>query len=73
MYTRFGIHTFGMKHAIDVVVLSKRNSVVKLSKGLQPNKLFLWNPLYNKVIELPVGGIKKRGIKMGSVLSLRFI
>ncbi len=51
--TRFGIHTFFMKHSITVLVLSKKNKIVKIKQNLKPNKLFLWHPKYAKIIELP--------------------
>ncbi len=51
--TRFGIHTFGMRYPIDIIILDKNNRVVKLKKSLKPNRIFLWNPLYPTIIELP--------------------
>lgn len=61
--TRFGIHTFGLKFPIDVLILSNENKVVSIKENLKPNKIFLWNPLYEKVLELPSGTIKKNKIK----------
>ena len=63
--TRFGIHTFGLKFPIDVLVLNNEDKVVSIKKNLKPNRIFSWNPLYEKVIELPVGTIKKNQIRMG--------
>lgn len=57
--TRFGIHTFGLKNPIDVLVLDPNFKVVKLKENLKPNTLFFWNPKYNLVIELPAKTIKK--------------
>lgn len=71
--TRFGIHTFGMKFAIDVLILNKNNSVVKLIENLQPNKLFFWSPQFDKVVELPKGEIKKNKITVGEKIFLKFI
>ncbi len=68
--TRFGIHTFGLKFNIDVLVLDKSNKVVKLKKKLRPNKIFIWNPKFNKVIELPAGEIDKQNIEIGKTLTL---
>lgn len=59
-YTRFGIHTFGMKFPIDVIVLDKENCVVKMSQNLKPGSVFFWNPKYNRVLELPAGFIKAK-------------
>lgn len=62
--TRFGIHTFGVKFPIDVLVLNDKNKVFSMKKNLKPNQIFLWNPIYKKVIELPFGTIKKKTIKI---------
>lgn len=67
--TRFGIHTFFLKEAIDVIVLDSGSRVVKKAT-LKPNKLFFWNPKYSTVIELPKGFIKKSKIKLRDKLSL---
>ena len=69
--TRFGIHTFIMKKAIDVVILNDKSRVVKLKSGLQPNKIFLWNPRFYRVLELKKGEIIKKKIMQNSVLDLR--
>lgn len=49
--TRFGIHTFGMRRPIAVVVLDKNNIVRKIKKNLVPNRIFIWNPRFSSVIE----------------------
>ncbi len=63
--TRFGIHTFGLKFSIDILILDKSDRVVKIKKGLKPNSLFFWNPIYKKVLELPVGTLNILKIKIG--------
>ena len=65
-FTRFGIHTFGMKFPIDVLILNKCNRVVRLKENLKPNSLFFWQLKYNKVLELPPGEIKKLKVKLGN-------
>lgn len=65
--TRWGIHTFGLRFPIDVLILDKSNKVVKIKKDLKPNKIFLWNPKYDQVLELPV---EKRNIKIGEKIKL---
>lgn len=70
LFTRFGIHTFGMKYPIDVIVLSKDNTVVRLKKQLHPNTIFLWPLHFNKVLELPAGYINKKHITIGKTLKL---
>ncbi|MBI2074450.1 MAG: DUF192 domain-containing protein [Candidatus Levybacteria bacterium] len=70
--TRFGIHTFGLRFPIDVLVLDKFNKVVKISENLKPNRVFFWNPLYSKVIELPKGEIRKSKIKIGETIRIKY-
>lgn len=67
--TRFGIHTFLLRFSIDVLVLDKENKVVKTAQNLKPNRLFFWNPIYNKILELPAGEIKKNKIKIGDFVA----
>lgn len=50
-YTRFGIHTFGIRHPIDVIVTDKKFRVIAVKGKLKPNRIFLWNPKGNLVIE----------------------
>lgn len=59
MNTRFGIHTFFMKYPIDVVVIDSKNHIVAIKQNIKPNSLFIWNPKYNTVLELPSGAISK--------------
>lgn len=68
--TRFGIHTFGLKFPIDVLILNKQNLVVVMKENLKPNNIFLWNPRYEKVIELPPGTIREKTIKIKSQVCL---
>jgi uncharacterized protein len=68
--THFGIHTFGVKVPIDVVILNNQNVVVKIKKNLKPNRVFLWNPVYERVLELPEGTIAKNKIKNGGKIDL---
>lgn len=59
--TRFGIHTFFMKFPIDVIILDDNKKVVAIKESLKSNRIFMWNPKYKTVIELPEGMIKKSG------------
>lgn len=68
--TRFGIHTFGIKFPIDVLVLDKKHKVVKLVKRLEKNRIFFWNPQYDNVIELPSGEIERKNIRIGESLTI---
>jgi uncharacterized protein len=68
--TRFGIHTFGMKFPIDVLILNGEKKVEKLAANVMPNRFFFWNPRYCNVVELPAGTISKHKIKKGTSLLL---
>lgn len=68
--TRFGIHTFFMRFPIDVIILNKDYTVVKIKQNLQPNTIFIWNPKYTIVLELPQGTIEKEKIKIGEKLKI---
>lgn len=67
--TRFGIHTFGLKLPIDVVILNQKFRVMKLAT-VQPNRLFFWNPKFDKVIELKNGSINRSRTKLNDLLEL---
>ena len=71
--TRFGIHTFGVKFPIDVLVLDNKNRVMSIKENLKPNKIFLWNLKYKTVIELPSGTIKKNEIKLLDDIELKLV
>lgn len=71
--TRFGIHTFGLKFPIDVLILDKFNKVALTKKNLVPNRIFIWNPKYGQVIELPSGTIKKKKIGINDSIEVRFL
>lgn len=68
--TRWGIHTFGMKVPIDIVILDDDMKVVKLAPQLAPNRIFLWHPRFRNVLELPKGSIEKKKMSAGIHLSL---
>lgn len=67
--TSFGIHTFIMKHKIDILILDKSSKVVKIKKDLEPNKLYFWNPLFSRIIELML--LKNHNTKVGDILEIR--
>jgi uncharacterized protein len=57
--TRFGIHTFGMRYPIDILILDNTYRVTVLKENLRPNRIFVWKPNYQIILELPSGTIKK--------------
>lgn len=68
--TRFGIHTFGMKYPIDVLICDNNWIVREMKENLKPNRIFFWNPCYDKVIEFPPGAIKEKNIKKGETIEI---
>ena len=70
-HTRWGIHTLGMKYPIDIVILDKNNTIVKLKENLKPNQIFLWNPKYTNVLELPEGTIQKMKLTLQTQLNVQ--
>ncbi|MEK7581320.1 MAG: DUF192 domain-containing protein [Patescibacteria group bacterium] len=68
--TRFGIHTFLLKSAIDVLILDSQNKVVSV-KSLKPNRIFIYNPMHSLVIELPTGTIQKSKTQKGDKLTFK--
>ncbi|MCL6096481.1 MAG: DUF192 domain-containing protein [Patescibacteria group bacterium] len=68
--TRFGVHTFGLKFPIDVLILDNERKIVFIKERLKPNRVFLWNPKYNLVIELRNGAVKKSKTEIGDLLEI---
>lgn len=66
--TRFGIHTSGMKFAIDCAVLDEQRVVRAMRRNLTPGNFFFWNPLYNNVVELPAGTLDRTRTEVGDML-----
>ncbi|MFC1649500.1 DUF192 domain-containing protein [Patescibacteria group bacterium] len=66
LQTRCGIHTFFVKHPIDLVILDDKMRVIKTKRRLKPFRVFVWNPKYRNVLELPDGWIYNNNISSGS-------
>ena len=71
--THFGIHTFGLKFPIDVLIINNQNQAVKIKRSLKANSIFLWNPRYSKVLELTDGFIDRNKIKLKDQILIKFI
>jgi uncharacterized membrane protein (UPF0127 family) len=69
--TRWGIHTFGVRFPIDVIIFDKNSIVVKIKNNLNPGRFFFWNPKYRNVLELPENEIKKSNLKIGDKLEIK--
>ena len=65
--TRFGIHTFGLKFPIDLLILDNNGTVV-VAKSVKPNKIALWNIKYKTVIELPYKTITRTKTKISDII-----
>lgn len=68
--TRWGIHTFGLKFPIDILILDKEKRVVALKKTLKPNRIFFWNPRFDRVLELSNGSMQRKNIQIGDTIQL---
>ncbi len=69
--TRFGIHTFLMSKPFDLIVLNKRYEVVFIKESVKPNRVILWNPKYDIVLELPAGSVNNSKTGLGDKLNLK--
>ncbi len=53
--TRLGIHTFGVKVPLTVLICDNDLTVRLIKHKLLPNRVFFWDIRWNNVIELPDG------------------
>ncbi len=67
-----GVHTFGMRFAIDVLFLDRRGAVLKARPHMGPGRMSLcvWA---HSVLELPAGTIAATGTKTGDRLEFEEI
>ncbi len=63
-----GVHTLGMRFAIDVIALDKTMHVVTLHHNVRPWRLAAVHRSTHSVLELPCGRIKATGIELGDSL-----
>ena len=63
-----GVHTFGMKFAIDVIGLDKNLQVIKLWRELAPSRATAISVRLGSVIELPAGRIEACDVKCGDTV-----
>ena len=68
--TRWGIHTFGMRFPIDVLVCDRAWRVRAMREALPPKRFFFWNPVLFRVFELPAGTIRERHVAFHDVLAI---
>ena len=60
-----GVHTFGMKFAIDVVALDEAGRVIDLVAEMKPRRIRLPRRGTAGVLELPAGWLAKTGTRIG--------
>lgn len=64
-----GIHTFGMRFALDIVGVSRDGTVVSLKAEVPRRRLvFSWRAF--AMVELEAGAIRSSGVRVGDVLSV---
>lgn len=52
--TRWGMHTLFVKKPIDVIICDDDFTVRKIVRSLKPWRVLIWNPMYKRILELPV-------------------
>src|SRR5215471_6631495 len=62
-----GVHTFGMKFAIDVVFLNKQRKILKLRPNMGKARMSL-SLRAHSVLELPAGTLESTGTRAGDQL-----
>lgn len=65
-----GIHTFGMRFAIDVLFLDRENRVVAVTKELKPNRLTRLYLHAASVLELPAGTVEATATAIGNQIEI---
>jgi len=64
------VHTFGMRYAIDVIFLDKKNRVIRMVQELRPNRLspVVWKA--RSVLELPASYLRELSLAVNDKLEL---
>jgi hypothetical protein len=62
------VHTFGMRFPLDVVFISRDNTIVHTIQNLQPNRVSPMVKTAVRVLELPAGTISRTNTKEGDQL-----
>lgn len=65
-----GIHTVGMRYAIDAVLLDKHFQVIHIYEAVKPQRIRLARRGTHSVLELRAGEARRVGIAVGDCLSL---
>lgn len=62
-----GVHTFGMRGALDVVFVSHDGCIVRVCAYLPPRRI-RWSPSSRAVLELRAGEAERLGLRSGTYL-----
>lgn len=65
-----GVHTFGMRFAIDVLALDRKLRVLGVWENLKPFRIAALSTKTHKVLELPVGAIRNSNTQVDDQLLL---
>lgn len=65
-----GIHTFGMRFAIDVIALDAEMKVVELHREVRAWKIAATSSHVHSVLELPSGQIDASGLSLGETITI---
>lgn len=63
-----GVHMYGMKYPLDVLLLDRDARVVATYPGLPPGRRTRVHPGARGAVELPVGSIARSGTREGDIL-----
>ena len=63
-----GIHTFGMRYSLDIIVLDSGMRVVRVALGVDPGRLVLSTAGGHSTLELPGGALRPGSVAVGDVL-----
>ena len=62
-----GVHTFGMRFAIDIVAVGRDGRVLKVREAVKPRRIVLALFAF-AIVELPVGACARAGLSCGDRL-----
>ncbi|HYE72870.1 MAG TPA: DUF192 domain-containing protein [Blastocatellia bacterium] len=65
-----GVHTFGMRFAIDVIFLDRELRIVKLIENMRPFRLAMPHLKAVSVLEMKAHSIARIGLRVGDQLKL---
>jgi len=69
--TRLGIHTFGVKFSIDIVVCDFEFTVKRIFENVGPGHIVFWNPIWNNIFELPSGTAHPANLSLGDRVQIK--